>query len=68
MASRSRILALTWAALLAGCAAPIANTSAAQDPEQRSRPPDAVYVGWRVFQGNCAGCHGPAARAIDGIT
>ena len=61
MASRSKVLALTWAVLLTGCAAPISNTPSAQDAEPRSRSPDAVYAGWRVFQGNCASCHGPDA-------
>lgn len=30
-----------------------------------SGPSDAVYLGWRVFQGNCARCHGPDAAGTD---
>jgi mono/diheme cytochrome c family protein len=50
--------ALVVALLLAGCAVQFENTKAAQELEQRSRPPGTVYTGWRVFQDKCAGCHG----------
>jgi mono/diheme cytochrome c family protein len=54
---------LVWAPALwlAGCALQVENTQAAQAPEPRSGPLNAVYTGWRVFQGNCAGCHGADA-------
>ncbi|HSW26008.1 MAG TPA: c-type cytochrome [Burkholderiaceae bacterium] len=42
---------------IAGCAVQGDHTKAAQ----RSEPPGAVYMGWRVFQANCAGCHGAGA-------
>lgn len=31
-----------------------------------ARPPGSVYIGWRVFQDKCAGCHGPAATGTAG--
>ena len=46
---------------LAGCAVELQNKQAAQEVEQRAKPPGSVYVGWRVFQERCAACHGPAA-------
>lgn len=51
---------LVWAPALwlAGCAAQFDNTKAKRGSEQASQPSSAVYTGWRVFQGNCAGCHG----------
>ena len=56
--------ALASALLLAGCAietVEIQNRQAAQEVAQLSKPPGSVYLGWRVFQDKCAGCHGPAA-------
>ena len=61
MACPAVFLALTCALLLAGCAAQPESTKAAQQLGPRSGPPSAVYTGWRVFQGNCAGCHGADA-------
>lgn len=57
MASPSVFFALTGVLWLAGCAAPVDDTKATQQPE----PTSAVYSGWRVFQANCAGCHGADA-------
>jgi hypothetical protein len=54
-------LALAGALSLAGCAVQSENTKAAQELEQRSRPPGSVYTGWRVFQDKCALCHGADA-------
>ena len=42
------------------------NARAAQELEQRSRPPGSVYAGWRVFQDKCAGCHGADATGAAG--
>jgi cytochrome c5 len=56
--------AFASALLLAGCAietVEIQNRQAAQEVAQLSKPPGSVYLGWRVFQDKCAGCHGPAA-------
>lgn len=53
--------ALAAASVLAGCAVQWENRQAAQDVAQLSRPAGSVYLGWRVFQDKCAGCHGPAA-------
>lgn len=52
------------ALLLAGCAVETVewqNRQAANEVAQLSKPPGSVYLGWRVFQDKCAGCHGPAA-------
>jgi mono/diheme cytochrome c family protein len=65
MASPSVVLALAGALSLAGCAVQIENTKAAQELEQRSRPPGSVYKGWRAFQDKCAGCHG--SDAVGGL-
>jgi hypothetical protein len=53
--------ALASALFLAGCAVELENRQAAQEVARLSRPPGSVYLGWRVFQDKCAGCHGPAA-------
>ncbi len=57
-----RAAALTAALLLAGCAVEWQNKQAAQQVAQQSQPAGSVYLGWRVFQDKCAGCHGPAAN------
>ena len=65
MACSSVHLALAGALLLAGCALPSKHTRAAQPLAQRSPTTNPIYTGWRVFQGNCAGCHG--ADAAGGV-
>jgi len=63
-ASRRGLLyggAFASALLLAGCAVELQNRQAAQEMARLSQPPGSVYLGWRVFQDKCAGCHGPAA-------
>lgn len=70
MAIRSVVLglAVAVAASLLGCAVQIENTKAAQEIERRSQPPGSVYMGWRVFQDKCAGCHGnDAAGGLPGV-
>ena len=68
MASPSVFLALAGALSLVGCAVEFENTKAAQELEQRARPPGSVYRGWRVFQDKCAGCHGSdAAGGLAGV-
>lgn len=65
MAARRRGLlygsALASTLLLAGCALEVENRQAAQEVARLSRPPGSVYIGWRVFQDRCVGCHGAAA-------
>ena len=67
MAKFSKVLyggAVASALLLAGCAVETVewqNRQAAQEVARLSKPPGSVYLGWRVFQDKCAGCHGPAA-------
>ncbi len=61
--------AITSALLLAGCAVETVewqNRQAAQELAQLSKPPGSVYLGWRVFQDRCAGCHGAAATGTAG--
>ena len=54
MARPSVLPALGAVLLLANCAAPPANIEPAPQAS-------ALYAGWRVFQANCAGCHGSDA-------
>ena len=54
-------VACLGAALLTGCALELQNRQAAQEVAREARPPGSTYVGWRVFQNKCAGCHGPDA-------
>ncbi len=56
----------TSALLLTGCAVEVENRQAAQEVARLSKPPGSVYIGWRVFQDKCAGCHGPAATGTAG--
>jgi cytochrome c5 len=61
--------AFASALLLAGCAVEtvvVQNQQAAQEVARLSRPPGSVYIGWRVFQNRCAGCHGAAATGAAG--
>jgi len=58
--------AFASALLLAGCAVEVQNRQAAQEVARLSKPPGSVYIGWRVFQDKCAGCHGPAATGTAG--
>jgi hypothetical protein len=53
--------AFASALLLAGCAVELENRQAAQELARQAKPSGSVYLGWRVFQDKCAGCHGPAA-------
>lgn len=44
---------------LAACAVEVENTRPARELQaERTRPPGAVYTGWRVYVDRCAGCHG----------
>lgn len=61
--------AIASALLLVGCAVETVewqNRQAAQELAQRSQPPGSVYLGWRVFQDRCAGCHGSSATGTAG--
>ena len=53
--------ALASALLLAGCAVEVENRQASQEITRLAAPGGSVYIGWRVFQDRCAGCHGAAA-------
>lgn len=56
-------LAVTLA--LAACAVEVQNTQPAQEMAQAVQPAGSVYIGWRVYQDKCAGCHGPAAAGTE---
>jgi cytochrome c5 len=56
-------LAVTLA--LAACAVEVQNTQPAQEMAQAAQPAGSVYIGWRVYQDKCAGCHGPAATGTE---
>jgi cytochrome c5 len=54
---------------LTGCAVEtveVVNRQAAQEVARLAQPPGSTYLGWRVFQDKCAGCHGPAATGTAG--
>ena len=56
------VVGLALLGLLAGCALRVQNREVVQEERQRlARPSGSAYVGWRVFQDRCAGCHGEAA-------
>ena len=63
----SALLSTLW---LVGCSSDMAvqvqNKQAAQDVARLSAPPGSVYLGWRIFQNQCASCHGPAAQGLAG--
>ena len=61
---RLALASLTVAALVvvaAGCAVEVQNTQPARELAHQALPEGEVYIGWRVFQQKCAGCHGTAA-------
>ena len=58
--------ALAAAFLVGGCTVELQNTRPAQDLEQQAKAPGSVYIGWRVFQDKCAGCHGSTANGGPG--
>lgn len=58
--AKSGMLALL-ALSLTGCAIEIQNKQGAKEIAEAAKLPGSVAVGWRVFQENCAACHGAAA-------
>ncbi|MFY7864206.1 c-type cytochrome [Roseateles sp.] len=57
-----RLLSAALLALsLAGCAIEIQNKQGAKEIADAAKSPGSVSIGWRVFQENCAACHGAAA-------
>lgn len=55
---------------LTGCSTDMAvdvqNKHAAQEVARLNAAPGSVYLGWRIFQNQCASCHGPAAQGSAG--
>lgn len=54
--------ALASALLLSACAVEWENPKPARQLAQEQQPPGSAYLGWRVFQDRCAGCHGVNAK------
>jgi len=54
-------VALLAAALGAACSVEMPNTRPVRQPDRETLPGGDVRLGWRVFQQNCAGCHGSDA-------
>lgn len=46
---------------LVGCAIELQNKQGAKEIAEAAKLPGSVAIGWRVFQENCAACHGAAA-------
>jgi mono/diheme cytochrome c family protein len=58
MAWAFMLLAVT----LTGCAMEWQNPQAARQLAREQQAPGSTYLGWRVYQDRCAGCHGADAR------
>ena len=61
--------AFAAALLLSACSVErleVENRQAANEMARLKQPPGSVYLGWRVFQDKCAGCHGSAATGTVG--
>ena len=71
-------LALRWGVLY-GCAmglllsacstdmgVEVKNKQASQEVARLSTAPGSVYLGWRIFQNQCASCHGAAGQGTAG--
>jgi mono/diheme cytochrome c family protein len=52
------------AAALTGCAVEWQNPQAAHQLALEQQPPGSTYLGWRVYQDRCAGCHGANAQGM----
>lgn len=67
VACASALLSTLW---LVGCSSDMAvqvqNKQATQEVARLSAPPGSVYLGWRIFQNQCASCHGPAGQGSAG--
>jgi mono/diheme cytochrome c family protein len=59
------LMAAAAACGLASCAVELQNLRPAQELASQARPPGSAYLGWRIFQERCSGCHGPAAQGTD---
>lgn len=51
------------AAMVAACGGmpEVQNRQAREEVARQAQPPGSAYVGWRVYQDKCVGCHGPDA-------
>ena len=57
------LAALAWCT---GCAIPSTTTPSADHVEVHAPAGASVYLGWRVFEARCAGCHGDSASGKSG--
>ncbi len=60
-ARRRAVPAIAALAILAGCAVSVRNTEPARELARAAQPPGSAYLGWRIYQDRCAGCHGADA-------
>ncbi len=51
-------LALVLGAGLSACSIELTNPQPAREMAEAAKPAGSVYPGWRVFQAQCASCHG----------
>lgn len=66
-AGLTRAVAIALALLtatLTGCAVEWQNPQAARQLAREQQPPGSTYLGWRVYQERCAGCHGANAQGM----
>jgi mono/diheme cytochrome c family protein len=49
---------LVLAMSVSACSVAVQNTEPAKQLARESHPSGSVYVGWRLFNDRCAGCHG----------
>ncbi|MDO9313570.1 MAG: cytochrome c [Burkholderiaceae bacterium] len=57
-------LSIAWVAAVLSSGAAASATPGDVRPDAAPLPPS-VYLGWRIYQGHCARCHGPAAEGSD---
>lgn len=60
----SAIAFVLFSAALAGCAVEWQNPQPARQLAREQLPPGSTYLGWRVYQDRCAGCHGADAQGM----
>jgi hypothetical protein len=58
--------ATVLALALTACTLEVQNTRPARELAAEAQPPGSLYLGWRVFNDQCARCHGAAATGGNG--
>lgn len=63
---RLAAVALSIVAVTAALTSAAAASATPDDVRPDAAPlPPSIYLGWRIYQGHCARCHGPAAEGSD---